>query len=497
MTRQTRRVLLSLLSLTTLGTATASAQRVAYMAAYDGHSLEAIDLESGEALSGPAYSRFTDLSVDPTAPVVWLALPGIKFLCGVSLVFQPDRCRSLKERPGAVLATNNGLYVGAWGTNEVLQMNRSGVVLDRVSVGFDVTEMAYTPYGFLLFVAGEQGQFRVLGLQSGLSLWDGEDLAGPIRGMAHERVGNTSHHRLYLATPAGVHTLVVENGTITNSTFTALSGDVVGIAASKGFVGPPLYTAHASNLLVDRNRNMGANSSQALACQPNGPVAVGPIGQKVMVATTDGVVLLHRNFSAWWGTWHSVDGVVQTGQPILDIETAYDPVPMTPSPFQLAFEHWAGSPTTAQTVQLRNDSSEFVDGLAPRLEGAFAGNFQILSDSCNRATLSPGESCSVTVRCVPGASNDGGMSASKPKPGGFGQTFTVAGTYDAELVLPVRALTAPDRVPLTCKPYQPTFQTAPQSCQGYCGGYGDGCWCDSACSGYGDCCSDKAEVCGD
>lgn len=33
------------------------------------------------------------------------------------------------------------------------------------------------------------------------------------------------------------------------------------------------------------------------------------------------------------------------------------------------------------------------------------------------------------------------------------------------------------------------------SCEGACGGQGDGCWCDEYCQEYGDCCGDYEEVC--
>ncbi len=41
-----------------------------------------------------------------------------------------------------------------------------------------------------------------------------------------------------------------------------------------------------------------------------------------------------------------------------------------------------------------------------------------------------------------------------------------------------------------------TCYNHPGSCDGSCGGYAGGCWCDSACSYYGDCCSDYATYCG-
>lgn len=34
------------------------------------------------------------------------------------------------------------------------------------------------------------------------------------------------------------------------------------------------------------------------------------------------------------------------------------------------------------------------------------------------------------------------------------------------------------------------------SCQGHCGGQGNGCWCDAACTEYGDCCEDYGDACG-
>ena len=33
------------------------------------------------------------------------------------------------------------------------------------------------------------------------------------------------------------------------------------------------------------------------------------------------------------------------------------------------------------------------------------------------------------------------------------------------------------------------------SCEGACGGQGDGCWCDALCQEYGDCCGDYEEAC--
>ena len=34
------------------------------------------------------------------------------------------------------------------------------------------------------------------------------------------------------------------------------------------------------------------------------------------------------------------------------------------------------------------------------------------------------------------------------------------------------------------------------SCEGFCGGQANGCYCDEACVQYGDCCEDVCEACG-
>ena len=175
---------------------------------------------------------------------------------------------------------------------------------------------------------------------------------------------------------------------------------------------------------------------------------------------------------------------------------AYDPIPMIASPTLVSFATWAGSPTTYQAIELLNDSDIPVTGRRVLVEGAQAAHFEIGLDLCDSSTFGPGESCVVYVRCDPAAGGaKKGASGLQPVSNPFITVASLAGTYTAELVLGIKAMTAPERVPLSCAPAKPSFEVA--SCAGKCGGPSDGCWCDAACLGFGDCCADKGPMCGD